>query len=129
MKLRKILFVLFTLCLLTLTVVAIDDETSNACDDGGFMDGQCNTTDVDLDGDVDQQDIDWMWECGWWLMRVQSGDVLNDDVPLDGCRLPEREIPRPDKGSPYTPKPRSTGEDSLPEPGDDDYCDFFPLDC
>lgn len=54
------------------------DDTANACFDGGSLEGTCNTTDVDRDGDIDQDDQAWLWRCGWYLVRVEYGIFSND---------------------------------------------------
>jgi hypothetical protein len=58
------------------------NNDANACFEGGTLYDSCNTTDVDDDGNVDQTDKDWLWTCGWYLIRVESG-IFSDDV-LDG---------------------------------------------
>ncbi len=109
MKKYKFIVVLAILFAITMVSFAQLTETSgNECDEGGLLDGRCNTTDVDLDGDVEQDDIDWMWTCGYYLSQVDDAITMtNDEIPLDGCRIPEREIRRPEKGSPYVPREKS----------------------
>ena len=46
---------------------------ANACFAGGSLAGICDRIDVDRDGDIDQDDIDWMFRCGWFLIRVELG--------------------------------------------------------
>ncbi len=105
MKQAKFLFILVVLFSLTLVGFAqMTEQSENECFEGGMLDGQCSTTDVDGDGDVDQDDIDWMYTCGHYLAQADDDDIARDDIPLDGCELPEREIRRPEKGSPYVPK-------------------------
>ena len=59
-----------------------DDPEANACYEGGTLYDTCNSMDADLDGDIDQDDIDWMWTCGYYLIRVEYG-MYSSDI-LDG---------------------------------------------
>lgn len=59
-----------------------DDPDANACYEGGTLYDTCNSMDADLDGDIDQDDIDWMWTCGYYLIRVEYG-MYSSDI-LDG---------------------------------------------
>ena len=98
MKHLKYILMLLLLAGLTVMVLAQNTQQSeNECFEGGFLEGQCSTTDVDGDGDVDQNDIDWMYTCGAYLSFVDDALIIsNDQIPLEGCRWPERVIPRPE---------------------------------
>jgi len=100
----KVLFVLIAV-LFVVTVISLaqsTEQSDNECFEGGWMEGTCSTTDVDGDGDVDQQDRDWMFTCGHYMAQVDSGELTNNEVPLEGCEKQEREIPRPEE--PKEPK-------------------------
>ncbi len=108
MKKYKFVFVLVVLFAISLVSLAqMTDQGENECFEGGLLDGQCSNTDVNGDGVVDQSDIDWMYQCGSYLAQADDDLIGRDDIPLDGCELPEREIRRPEKGSPYVPKPKA----------------------
>ncbi|HEX2623463.1 MAG TPA: hypothetical protein VHL11_25050, partial [Phototrophicaceae bacterium] len=49
------------------------NDQANACYDGGTLEGVCSVTDVNGDKEITQQDIDWMWTAGWYLIRYQYG--------------------------------------------------------
>ena len=55
-----------------------DNKDANACFEGGTLGGICDVTDADRDGDLDQQDKDWLWTCGWDLIRVEYGFLDNN---------------------------------------------------
>lgn len=86
-----------TLCLLFVALLVLSvsmaqttnnpntDENANACFAGGTLAGSCDSTDVDYDGDVDQNDRSWLWKCGWYLIRVEY-DIYDSSV-LDGICL------------------------------------------
>jgi hypothetical protein len=59
-----------------------DDPDANACYEGGTLYDTCNSMDVDNDSDIDTDDIDWMWKCGYYLIRVEYG-MYSADI-LDG---------------------------------------------
>ena len=91
----KLLFVVISVMLLLLLITFgslaqaannpnVNDD-ANACFEGGVMAGSCDNMDVDKDGDIDQQDKDWMWKCGWYLIRVEYG-IYSEEV-LDGICL------------------------------------------
>lgn len=99
---HKLLFVLMLLLSLSSLAAASFAQTANnpnfnedanACAEGGTLEGYCNITDADRDGDVDEIDADWMWTCGWYLIRADYGLIAREDIPLTGCELPERIIP------------------------------------
>jgi hypothetical protein len=62
-----------------------DDPDANACYQWGTLYDTCAHMDVDYDFDIDQQDKDWMWKCGYYLIRVEYG-IYSADV-LDGICL------------------------------------------
>lgn len=61
-----------------------ENERANACFAGGSWEGKCHTTDTDFDGDVDIHDINWMWRCGWYVIRVERG-LLNEGQYPSEC--------------------------------------------
>ena len=81
---RKFLILVFVLIGSVAIVSAQTDPTTsedaNACYEGGTLEGKC-TLDFDGDGVVTQSEIDWSWECGWYLVRIETGT---------GAFLPER---------------------------------------
>lgn len=98
MKSVKFLLSIAIFLVLSVAVMAQNtDQNENECFEGGALFGHCSNTDVDMDGEVSEYDIDWMFTCGFYLTLVD--DVLtigNDEIPLDGCYWPERIIPRPE---------------------------------
>ena len=62
-----------------------NDPDANACYEGGTLAGSCDSMDVDDDGDIDKSDVDWMWKCGFYLIRVEYG-IYSPDI-LDGICL------------------------------------------
>jgi hypothetical protein len=93
----KLLLIVLGLVLVMTSHAQSTEQSENECFEGGMLEGQCSNTDVDGDGIVDQEDINWMFECGYYLALVDNGEILNDEVPLDGCTKQERVIPRPHK--------------------------------
>jgi hypothetical protein len=61
------------------------DVDANACFSGGSLYDTCNTSDVNGNGRIDETDQDWMWVCGWFLIRVEYG-LFSADM-LDGICL------------------------------------------
>lgn len=55
-------------------------EDANACFAGGTMDGKC-ALDADGDGALEDFEEDWAWTCGWYLIRLESGDIRSEAVP------------------------------------------------
>ena len=47
-----------------------DNDRANACYEDGSMAGKCDTQ--------------WEWECGWYLIRFESGMISPDTFPA-GC--------------------------------------------
>lgn len=64
------------------------NERANACFRGGTWAGMCDKIDVEPDGDIDQQDIDWMWRCGWYAIRVERGLIRDGDYPAECYKRP-----------------------------------------
>jgi hypothetical protein len=60
------------------------NERANACFAGGSLEGKCHTTDADRDGDIDQLDVEFMWWCGWYLIRVEYKHIPPSAAP-EGC--------------------------------------------
>lgn len=86
---RKLIFLLMMIGILSLSVVSTlaqednDPNTNpdaNACLAGGSMEGKCNN-DADGDGVVTDEEIDWQWTCGWYLIRFEHG--LLPGIPED----------------------------------------------
>ncbi len=61
-----------------------ENERANACFAGGSWEGKCHRTDTDFDGDVDIHDINWMWRCGWYVIRAEHG-LLNEGQYPSEC--------------------------------------------
>ena len=99
MKSIKFMLIIALFLALSMTALAQNtDQGENECFEGGALYGQCNTTDVDNDGDIDQYDIDWMYTCGFYLTYVDDLVIIgNDEIPLEGCYWAERIIPRPEE--------------------------------
>ena len=76
-------WILALLCLLfglTLVSAAQDGASGspedNACNVGGSLEGKC-----DWPTDAEDQ---WAWTCGWYIARVDTGELTANDVP-DWC--------------------------------------------
>lgn len=67
-----------------------NNEDANACYEGGTMAGRCND-DSNGDGIVSQEEIDWAWRCGWYLIRYETGIYERDELPADCIILLPRE--------------------------------------
>jgi hypothetical protein len=93
----KLLFIMLSLMLVIVSHAQLTEQSENECFEGGMLEGQCSVTDADGDGVLEQADIDWMFECGYYLAAVDDGYFSNEDIPLDGCSKQERVIPRPHK--------------------------------
>ena len=65
------------------------NDRANACYNKGDW---CHTTDADGDGDVDEQDVDWLYTCGWYLIRAEH-DIFPVDEYFPGC---EHVLPLPE---------------------------------
>lgn len=70
------------------------NDRANACYTGGSLAGKCHTTDADRDGDVDQLDVDFMWWCGWYLIRVEYKQLAPSAAP-EGCYFEPAPPPAP----------------------------------
>lgn len=55
-------------------------EDANACYAGGTMEGKC-ALDADGDGVLEDFEVNWAWECGWYLIRVEAGLIGQDALP------------------------------------------------
>jgi hypothetical protein len=62
-----VLFVIATMAF------AQDDNSDNACYDGGSMEGKCNLGTED--------ETRWAWTCGWYIARVDAGVWGESSVP------------------------------------------------
>jgi hypothetical protein len=90
------------------------NERANACYTGGSLEGKCHTTDADRDGDIDQQDVDFMWWCGWYLIRVEYKQLSPAGAP-EGCYFEPAPPPMP------TAMPTDDDTEECPPFDDDDY--------
>ena len=74
------------------------DQSENECYEGGALDGHCSNTDVDLDGDVEQDDIDWMFTCGYYLTLVDDvltiGNAIGQSVLFHALKKSKRKLKR-----------------------------------
>ncbi|MFQ3647106.1 MAG: hypothetical protein SNJ54_10300 [Anaerolineae bacterium] len=70
------------------------NERANACFAGGSLEGKCHTTDADRDGDIDQLDVEFMWWCGWYLIRVEYKQLPMSAAP-EGCYFEPAPPPTP----------------------------------
>jgi hypothetical protein len=55
---------------------------ANACNVGGSMEGKCNS-DSNGDGVVSQEEVDWAWNCGWYLIRYEHQMIAASSFPQD----------------------------------------------
>jgi hypothetical protein len=70
-----------------------DNPDANACFEGGAMEGKCNQ-DIDGDGVVEDFEVLWAWQCGWYMVRYDYEIYSRDEIP-GACdtllpALPER---------------------------------------
>jgi hypothetical protein len=87
-NMMKKLFLICLVILLTLPLLAQEDDEEaepstredNECYAGGTMEGRCNQ-DVDGDGIVSQAEVDWAWNCGWYMARYNDGVLSRAEVP------------------------------------------------
>jgi len=110
------------------------DPTANACFEGGTLYEACQNMDVDEDGDFDQLDRDWLWTCGWYLIRVETGmfsaDVLDgiceDIVEIVVVQKDEKDDKKKDKDDDEV-EVEEEGEEESEEPGPPEIEDGPPL--
>lgn len=57
------------------------NDEANACFDGGSMAGHCGDDDT-----ATQDESDWAWRCGWYLIRYETGIFTDDMMPAD-CHI------------------------------------------
>jgi hypothetical protein len=86
---KRLLITLILLVFSAFAAVAQDNESSNdprvnenanACFAGGTMEGKCNV-DFDGNGTVDEYEVTWAWECGWYIIRVNAGMISSTQMP------------------------------------------------
>jgi hypothetical protein len=65
------------------------NDSANACYEGGSMEGKCAT--------------DWEWQCGWYLIRFESGVISQENFPITCKSLLGEGI------VPFSPFPSVTG--------------------
>ncbi len=65
--LQLLILVLIISSMAVVSVMADEDETRNACDVGGTLEGQCET--------------EWEWIAGWYLIRYEEGVFTMADIP------------------------------------------------
>jgi hypothetical protein len=53
---------------------------ANACYAGGSYENRC-LVDIDLDGTIEDWEIDAMWEAGWYRIRLEYGMISPNQVP------------------------------------------------
>jgi hypothetical protein len=53
---------------------------ANACYAGGSYENRC-LVDLDLDGTIEDWEIDAMWEAGWYRIRLEYGMISPNQVP------------------------------------------------
>lgn len=58
-----------------------NNENANACFDGGSMAGHCGGY-----GIATQDEIDWAWRCGWYLIRYEA-EIFSYDMMPDDCHI------------------------------------------
>ena len=89
------------------------NERANACYEGGSLAGKCGNTDVNHDGQVEDWEVEWMWTCGWYLIRYEHGAYGRNDVPFT-CRVL---LPQPNAAAPGpTEAPPTSTPEVTPEP-------------
>src|SRR5687768_16715010 len=100
--LRKGFILLFVFILSSLAILAQEDspndpnvnEDANACFESGNMAGRCNI-DFNHNGVVDDYEIAWAWECGWYLIRYDYG--IFSEIPERCQHLLASEVPSEDE--------------------------------
>lgn len=115
-----------------------ENDRANACFDEATLENRCDTTDLDEDGDVEQWEKDWMWVCGWYLIRYESDMITRDGFPsicewvlpaeFVPVLIPDEEptpMPTPTVHAPPPPPP-ITDPDSDGVPDTIDLCDHEP---
>lgn len=65
---------------------AINDR-ANACFEGGSLEGRCYQ-DFNADGIIDDGEIWWAWNCGWYLIRYEHGMLELPDWCEDILHVP-----------------------------------------
>lgn len=120
-----------------------ENDRANACFDEATLENRCDTTDLDEDGDVEQWEKDWMWVCGWYLIRYESDMITRDGFPsicewvlpaeFVPVLIPDEEptpMPTPTVHAPPPPPPPPpppiTDSDSDGVPDTIDLCDHEP---
>jgi len=106
------LFVLTLILMISSLIILAQEDNdpatnpdANACYAGGSLAGTCSTTDVNKNGVIDDGDIEWMWTCGWYLIRAEQGMISADDLHPEGCNLPPEIVIHKIKEPVPTPTP------------------------
>ena len=86
MKRLSIIVVSILALILSVQVLAQDDgeglaDDANACYEGGSLEGKCGNSDLDRDGTVEEWEIDRMYTCGWYLIRLENGVISRQQFP------------------------------------------------
>jgi hypothetical protein len=55
------------------------DPDANACFEGGELFGRCDTSDFNADGVVSQDEKDYAYVYGWYLLRCRVGGFFNEE--------------------------------------------------
>jgi hypothetical protein len=55
------------------------DPDANACFEGGELFGRCDTSDFNADGVVSQDEKDYAYNYGWYLLRCRVGRFFNEE--------------------------------------------------
>lgn len=84
----------------------VSNSNANACYAGGSLGGRCDNTDVDQDGDVDQDDVNFMYSVGWHLIRYECGLVDRGELEFIEPMLPPE--------TPVPPEPTEEVEEEDP---------------
>jgi hypothetical protein len=92
MPMKSLSLVLLVLFALSLPVLADTPTTAqdnnprtnrhaNACYIGGSLYGKCETYDLDHDRKVDIEEVKYMYDAGWFVIRFEEGMILRSQVP------------------------------------------------
>jgi hypothetical protein len=60
----------------------------NECNDGGELEGKCDSSDLNFDGVVEDWEIVYMWDFGWALARYNQGLISREDFTFQSMLPP-----------------------------------------